>query len=181
MIIMGIDPGLKGGIVHLDIDSQKIIVYRMPVVETSKRIKGKNKIVNIYDIPRLFEAIIPCDEVYLERVGPMSSQGVTSVWRFGEGYGLIKSAVYGRTGREATLVSPQVWKKVFDLSDDKNLSRERAQEMFPLASPQWKTKRARILDEGVTEAVLIAAWGAIVNHGITLDQLKAMVTTEVLI
>ncbi len=178
MKILGIDPGLKGGIVILDTEALTATVFRMPVNEVKK---GKKK-KNVYDIVRVFASIPEgIYKSFMEQVGAMPGQGVSSTWRFAEGVGILKSAVYARTGELATPVTPQKWKKHFELTDDKNLSRDRAMELFPLAAPQWKTKRARILDEGTTEAALIAAYGAITQCGIPLEVLSKMVTHEVLI
>lgn len=178
MKILGVDPGLKGGLTILDTEALTVTVFRMPVNEVKK---GKKK-KNVYDIVRVFEAIPEgIYRAYMEQVGAMPGQGVSSTWRFAEGVGILKSAVYARTGQLAISVTPQKWKKYFELSDDKNLSRDRAMAIFPLGAPKWKTKRARILDEGVTESSLIAAYGALVDCNIPLDVLTQMVTHEVLI
>ena len=179
MRIVGIDPGLKGGITVLDFDTKQAIVYRMPTEE--RKISGKKKIQNVYSIPKVFEAIPVCDGVFMERVGAMPGQGVSSTWRFAEGYGLLKAAIYARTGHIATLVGPTTWKRHFELSDDKTLSRTRALELFPKAAPQWKTKRAKILDEGVTESALIAAYGAIVVHDLNPEFFCEFETNQILI
>jgi crossover junction endodeoxyribonuclease RuvC len=179
MIITGIDPGLKGGITVLDFKEGTIQVYRMPVTETVKRVKGKNKKTSHYDLPRLFEVIPLATETFMERVGAMPGQGVSSTWRFAEGYGLLKSAIYGQNHRIATLVGPSTWKKYFELSDDKNLSRTRALELFPLAAPGWKSKRAKILDEGVTESALIAAWGSITKYNVDPAKFATMTNLNI--
>lgn len=177
MKILGIDPGLLGGIVILDTDTLVATVYRMPVNEVKK---GKKK-KNVYDLIKVFECIPEgVKTAYMEQVGAMPGQGVSSTWRFAEGFGLLKSAVYARTGSLVNLVTPQKWKKYFDLSEDKNLSRTKVLEIFPLAAPQWKTKRAKILNEGVVEAALIAAYAALTT-GVPMETLQKMTTTEILI
>lgn len=181
MVIIGIDPGLKGGISILDFEKNDLTVFRMPTEEVPVKGKKKGTVRDVYDIPGVFSALRECDAAYMEQVGAMPHQGVSSVWRFGEGYGLLKSAVYARTGSLARLVIPRKWKGHFLLSDDKNLSRERAMELFPLAAPMWKKKRSRILDEGVTESSLIAAYGAMVDFGIPKEKLSSLVTSSVLI
>ena len=148
-MICGIDPGLSGAISFIDGD--KVEVYDMPTITVTK---GKKKVRSV-NIPLLHEMLAGMNPkvVVLEQVHAMPGQGVTSMFRFGEAYGIVQ-AVVACCGYPLELVTPQKWKKAMGLSKDKGASRLLATRYYPDYADKW----ARAKDDGRAEAVLIARW-----------------------
>ena len=149
-MIVGIDPGFLGAVAFLGPDG--IEVHDMPVYKAPR---GKTEL-NLHALGRL---LIPRSEgrniAVIEQVAAMAKQGVSSVFRFGQGYGAVQMAVTGH-GYEIHYVPPGVWKKYFGLSSDKGVSRSLACQRFPTIAQQF----ARVKDDGRAEAALIALYGA---------------------
>jgi crossover junction endodeoxyribonuclease RuvC len=90
----------------------------------------------------------------LEQVNSFG-MGRTSAYNFGQGVGVIKG-VLATMNISYTLVTPQKWKKYFDLSRDKDESRLYAARLWPTSADKFKRKR----DDGRAEALLIAKYGS---------------------
>lgn len=148
--IVGIDPGYTGAIAFLT--SSGVEINDMPVAPNTK---GKLEL----DLFGLGQLLIPSRSgrniAILEQVSAMPGQGVSSTFRFGEGYGALKMALIGH-GYELHLVTPARWKKHFGLSKDKGVSRGLASRRFPKSSHLF----TRVKDDGRAEAALIALYGA---------------------
>ena len=148
-MIIGIDPGNTGAVAVLNYEGKFFYTFDIPLKE-----EGKGKIV---DADSLY-----CDvrwdrplTVYLEKVHAMPNQGVTSMFNFGQGYGIIKG-VLGCLGYDYTLVTPQAWKKHHGLlKTDKDAARLKAIKLFPEAEQYLQRKK----DIGRADALLIAAYG----------------------
>lgn len=150
-MLVGIDSGLLGGVSFYD--GKKLLPYRMPII----KIPYKDKTRNIIDCSSLSDLLIKYkpDMAVLEIVHARTMQGVTSMFRQGQGYGMIQGVVLS-LGIELIEVRSQEWKKYFDLlKKDKDASREKAMELFPDNKDQFKLKK----DDGVAEAALIAYYG----------------------
>jgi len=112
-IVFGIDPGLKGGVaVYYNRHIQ--YAFSMPV-DSEGEIDVRRlftMIRKIRDYIR-FELGGKCKRdyvAYIEKVGAMPGQGVVSMFTFGSGYGIVKSAF--RLHMETHFVTPQSWKKI---------------------------------------------------------------------
>lgn len=93
--------------------------------------------------------------VFIEKVSAMPGQGVSSMFRLGEGYGLW-IGIISALKLPLTKVHPATWKKVMMQGiSDKDAARGRAQELFPDAAGYFKRK----LDCDRADAVLIAEYG----------------------
>src|SRR5690606_2041087 len=91
---------------------------------------------------------------YVEKVGAMPGQGVSSMFNFGMGVGVLQG-VLAACGIPYFLVTPQSWKKRASLSGkDKDMARTMAQQLYPSAS------LGRKKDIGRADAMLIARYGA---------------------
>lgn len=155
MVIMGIDPGLKGGVAFYDGDS--IEAFYTPVVEEVFVKKGKKQKRNLMDLNELREMILAHepDRAVLEKVTARPGQGVTSMFRFGQGFGEYRGLFSGM-GVEWIEVTPQTWKKTYDLGSDKNPSLELASQLWPSKAKEcFRLKK----QDGVAEAALIAKFG----------------------
>jgi crossover junction endodeoxyribonuclease RuvC len=150
MILVGIDPGFTGAIALLEPGSWTLKVHDMPVLPGPK---GKTEL----DLRGLAEILIPSNQgrnvAAVERVSAMPSQGVSSVFRFGQTFGAIQMAVAAH-GYETHYPPPSQWKKHFGLSSDKDTSRLLAMQRFPEAADHFKLKK----HDGRAEAALLALY-----------------------
>ena len=154
MIYVGIDPGQKGGIAVLRVDKDNGNVYQ---AETYPFSQDKLKELS-YSLSREWEDNVLC---FVEKVGAMPKQGVTSMFNFGVSFGYIQGVI------EAfeipyELVSPQKWKKHFGLDNDKSKSIAKCKHLFPSVS-LLPTERCRKDSDGMAEALLIALYAKRVN------------------
>ena len=151
MIKIGIDPGVTGAIAALDADNRLIDVFDMPVVQD-----GKKRRVNAPELAAIIGAI--CSgagqyHAYVEKVGAMPGQGVTSMFNFGRSAGII-DGVLGALHIPLTYVSPQKWKKAAGLiGKEKDQGRTRAIELYPSAPLNLKKHIGR------ADAILISRFG----------------------
>ncbi len=92
----------------------------------------------------------------------MPNQGISSNGKLMYGFGLMHGLIAKFNHK---LVSSRVWKKQLNLSSDKELSRQRASEIFPLCANAklWHTKNR----DGVAEAALLAS--TVVDSSIDLS------------
>lgn len=154
-LIVGIDPGFGGAIAFLDPGSNSLRVEDMPVY---KNAKGKTEL-NLFATAQLLDPNkdewVPerCIAI-IENVHAMTGQGVSSVFRFGQGFGALQMACTGH-GYEIHYISPASWKKHFRLSKDKGISRSMATQRFPASADQF----TRVKDDGRAEAALLALYG----------------------
>ncbi len=82
-------------------------------------------------------------------------QGVSSVFRFGCGYGQILG-VLASGGVPTQLIAASKWKRHFNLDSDKEKSRAMALRLWPDRSDLFRRKR----DHGRAEAALLARYAA---------------------
>jgi crossover junction endodeoxyribonuclease RuvC len=144
-MICGIDPGYRTGAVAF-VDDNFQEVNDLPVYD-----KGGVDVIALMDILTSVERL---DHVYIEKVGPMPKQGVTSVWNFSRGVAQIETTVaLSRT--PYSLVTPNTWKRAMNLPRDKDAARRMAQQWFPTLASGLKRKK----DEHRAEALLIALYG----------------------
>lgn len=151
MITIGIDPGLTGAIGVLR-SGVFVAVEDMPTVA-----KGSGSVKREVDpagLKRLIkEHLVPDEAVscILEKVSSMPGQGVSSVFSLGDSYGCARSVI-ATANFELHLVTPQVWKKSYNLSSDKEQSRSLATRLFPTAPLHLKKH------DGRAEALLMAKY-----------------------
>ena len=89
MKIIGIDPGLSGGIAVLE-NKRVLSIFDMPVMSEGK--KNKRQLNSAQLVTIIKENIQSNDEVVVvvEQVNAMPGQGVTSMFNFGQTFGAIK-------------------------------------------------------------------------------------------
>ena len=154
MVIVGCDPGLSGALAFIDTDmpeASSIDVFDMPTVDVVRGGK-KRKDVNYVELGRLLKGGGQC---FIERVGSMPGQGVSSSFAFGKSAG----AVYGAAaacGWSIQDVSSQAWKKHFGLiGKEKDEARLLAIKLFPFMANSLDRKK----DCGRADSLLIAEYG----------------------
>lgn len=150
-IVLGIDPGLAGALVAITPDGLDLRV--MPVVAAG----GKQQ----YDERALVEWLTPYAikhaHVFIEAVHAMPKQGVTSMFSFGTGYGLLRG-ICGGLGLSYELVRPQEWQRVMLAGMPQDSEYLIASRLWP--SVIWRaTERCRKHHSGLVDAALIAEFG----------------------
>ncbi len=155
MLIIGIDPGLSGSICFLE-DGKILDVIEMPTMAEGKKNKRQVNGSQIYN--EIFERIIEIKKhdlrVVIEQVSAMPGQGVTSMFNFGQSFGILKGICSGMQ-LPMYFVRPTKWKKYFGLiNSEKDASRTKAIEMFPYFSSQLSRKK----DSNKADAILIASF-----------------------
>ena len=153
MIIIGIDPGINGAISI--IENKKIIeVYDTPTMIDGKKNKRQ---INGAQVTNIFKERLNGEKevvVVVEHVNAMPGQGVTSMFNFGQSFGVIKG-ICSAMQLPIHFVRPTKWKKYFNLiNTSKDASRSRAIEIFPKISEKLKRKK----DSNKADAILIASY-----------------------
>lgn len=162
MIIVGIDPGLDGGIAvmgKIDVptdwlvwwERKRNILVPMPTVKD-----GKKRVIDEGEVANLV-GWGAGTLVVIEKVHAMPKQGVTSMFNFGLGYGLIRGICSG-LGLRYQLVTPQAWQKVMLKGRGRDAKYEVAHELWPDVDFR-ATERCRKPHTGMVDAALICEWG----------------------
>jgi crossover junction endodeoxyribonuclease RuvC len=149
MTVIGIDPGLKGGIVVM-VDGRIAKTVKMPVV------KGDGgSWVDFGEVASILKYERP-DLVAIEKVHSMPGQGVASVFTFGLGFGGLIGVCAG-LGVPYSLVRPAEWQRKAFAGMDKKLGKGRSilyvKQKYPECEPAHK-------HDGIADAVCIAEWAS---------------------
>ena len=153
MLIIGIDPGLSGGIAILENDKVKEI-FDMPVMSDGK--KNKRQLNSALLAQLIKENIKDIDNsaMVVEQVNAMPGQGVTSMFNFGQSFGAIKG-ICAALNLPIFFVRPAKWKKHFELiNSSKDASRTKVIEMYPSIAEKLSKKK----DVNKSDAILIARY-----------------------
>jgi len=153
MIIFGIDPGVSGAISILE--NKKVIeVFDMPTMIDGKKNK---KQVNGAQVTNIIRDKLNKDKevvVVVEHVNAMPGQGVTSMFNFGQSFGVIKG-ICSALSLPIYFVRPMKWKKHFNLiKTNKDASRTKVIEIYPEISSKISKKK----DSNKADAILIARY-----------------------
>ena len=155
MLIIGIDPGISGSICFFD-DGHIIDVIDMPTMIDGKKNKKQVNGSQIFNeiSKRVQKKEKQNIRVIIEQVSAMPGQGVTSMFNFGQSFGILKG-ICSAMQLPMYFVRPTKWKKYFNLiNSEKDASRTRAIEIFPYFSPQLSKKK----DSNKADAILIASF-----------------------
>ena len=153
MIIIGIDPGISGAISV--IENKKILeVYDTPTMIEGKKNKRQINGAQVTNIIK--ERLNGGKEVIVvvEHVNAMPGQGVTSMFNFGQSFGVIKG-ICAALGLPIYFIRPTKWKKHFNLiKTNKDASRTKVIEVYPEISSKLHRKK----DSNRADAILIALY-----------------------
>ena len=155
MLIIGIDPGISGSICFFQ-DGKILDVIEMPTMTEGKKNKKQVNGAQVYnEILKKIDKIEKHNvRVVIEKVSAMPGQGVTSMFNFGQSFGILKG-ICSAMQLPLYYVRPAKWKKYFGLiNSEKDASRTRAIEMFPNFSSQLSKKK----DSNKADAILIASF-----------------------
>ena len=155
MLVIGIDPGISGSICFFQ-DGKIIDVIEMPTMIEGK--KNKKQVNGSQIFNEISERIKKLDKkdikVIIEQVSAMPGQGVTSMFNFGQSFGILKG-ICSAMQLSVYFVRPAKWKKYFNLiNSEKDASRTRAIEIFPYYSSNLSRKK----DSNKADAILIASF-----------------------
>ena len=155
MLIKGIDPGISGSIGFLD-NGKILDVIEMPIMTDGKKNKKQVNGSQVYNevTKRIKQFEKNQIRVVIEHVSAMPGQGATSMFNFGQSFGILKGIC---TAMQLPMyfVRPAKWKKYFNLlNSEKDASRTRAIEIFPYFSSQLSRKK----DSNKADAILIASF-----------------------
>ena len=151
MIIIGIDPGVSGAICILT-DGKITEIYEMPTMidgkKNKKQVNGA-EVTNIINKELVNEKDI---NVVIEHVSAMPGQGVTSMFNFGQSFGVLKG-ICAALKLPVHFIRPVKWKKHFNLiNTEKDASRTKVIDVFPYISSKISKKK----DANKADAILIA-------------------------
>ena len=155
MLIIGIDPGISGSICFFN-DGKIIDVVEMPTMIEGKKNKKQVNGAQIFNeiSAKIKELEKKNIKVVIEQVSAMPGQGVTSMFNFGQSYGILKG-ICSAMQLPMYFVRPAKWKKYFNLiNSEKDASRTRAIEIFPYFSSELSRKK----DSNKADAILLASF-----------------------
>ena len=151
-LTLGADPGICGSLAFYDFTSKELVsVHDMPL-------KTKTAKYNEIDLVALGLLIGEKAErialAVIEEVGARPGEGRTTVFKFGFAAGALAMATASYL-IPTHHTPPSVWKSLMGLSSNKDLSRKRAQDLWPSHSNLFTRKK----DDGRAEAALLAKFG----------------------
>ena len=155
MLVIGIDPGISGSICFFQDGKINDVVEMPTMIEGKKNKKQVNGSQIFNEISYRTKKIDRKDiKVVIEQVSAMPGQGVTSMFNFGQSFGILKG-ICSAMQLPMYFVRPAKWKKYFNLiNSEKDASRARAIEIFPYFSSQLSRKK----DSNKADAILIASF-----------------------
>jgi crossover junction endodeoxyribonuclease RuvC len=156
MIILGIDPGKTGGIAHISTLTCNMSNREMETYSFKDR-----SYTEIADYMARYTRIDV--KAYLEKVHSMPAQGVSSSFKFGEGFGALQGMLAAYE-IPFEFVTPQKWQKELSIpkrtkmekqSDFKRRLKDTAQRLYPI--------HVKKIDSSTADAVLIMHYGLKLN------------------
>jgi len=155
MIIIGIDPGISGSICFFE-DGKVTDIVEMPNMADGKKNKRQVNGAQIYnEISSRIKNFNKEDiKVVIEQVSAMPGQGVTSMFNFGQSFGILKG-ICSAMQLSTYFIRPAKWKKYFNLiNSEKDASRTKAIQIFPYISSKLSKKK----DVNKADAILLASF-----------------------
>ena len=155
MYIISIDPGISGAICFFE-NGQILDVIDMPTMADGKKNKRQVNGSQIYNEIKLKVEYVEKKDIFvvIEQVSAMPGQGVTSMFNFGQSFGVIKG-ICAAMQLPMYFVRPAKWKKYFNLiKTEKQASRTKVIEIFP----QFSSKLSKKKDINKADSILIASF-----------------------
>lgn len=150
---IGIDPGITGSVAFSF--SGYFELYSMPIVAVGKKEKNEVDPERLHGIIGRYVAYHNIESVNLESVSAMPGQGVTSMFNFGQSFGIVKG-VLGSLGLKYNLVRPADWKRPLGLiGTEKDAARLLAISRYPKLAGELELKK----DGGKADALWICLHG----------------------
>ena len=111
MLIIGIDPGISGSICFFE-NGKVLEVVEMPTMTDGKKNKRQVNGAQIYNeiLKRINQNDKQNIRVIIEQVSAMPGQGVTSMFNFGQSFGILKG-ICSAMQLPMYFVRPAKWNK----------------------------------------------------------------------
>jgi crossover junction endodeoxyribonuclease RuvC len=153
MKVLGVDPGLVGGIAIIDVEGVVLLVD-MPVHKVGVGHKKNTRPeLDLHSFCFILAQHRP-DHCVIKKVSARPGQGVTSMFRFGYAAGAVYGAI-AAIGLRCFFVTPQSWQKFHGIGPEPDAARQRASQLYPQIAPQLIRKA----DGNRADALLIACYG----------------------
>ena len=146
--VIGIDPGLSGGVTVFGCGSP-LAIYKMPVVKS-----GTKKVLDTHNFVEILKAFNDVDVAVIEKVHAMPGQGVSSMFNFGMGFGILQGAL-AALSIPMLFVTPQTWQKGIFNGIDSKLGKKRS---IVYCKSRWPDIGK--WSDGTADAACIALYGA---------------------
>lgn len=156
--ILGIDPGLSGGWALIDGSARLLDAGNFPTHQTRKNGKASTQLDGL----ALADVLGACraTDAFVEVVSSRPRQA--GQFQFGINCGLLHGILHAH-GIPFELVAPALWKGIFGIkrSEDETKAEKKTDARLIAASlyPTHAHMFARVKDDGVAEAALIALYG----------------------
>lgn len=166
-LVIGIDPGINGAIAFIEMDENDVLNTTFISTPSIQRVNAKGKVIACPELVRLIKTTLKSypdnsslpKRAFLESVHSMPGQGISSSFSFGKSVGVVEG-IFAALEIPVTLVTPQKWKKFFDLiNTEKDDARQYVITNYPKLTDQLTLKKH--VDKA--DAFLIAMYGAISN------------------
>jgi crossover junction endodeoxyribonuclease RuvC len=157
---VGIDPGLHGGVAALDPAGTVVGLWPMPVAGGEVHAAG---LADLLRSLRCLDSHQDIGRVCLEKVSAMPKQGVSSTFRFGTGWGMVRG-VCAALAIPVALVPSTLWKKrvLLGLPHDKAGAVQFCASRWPTAD--LVLPGCRVPHDGIADALCLAAYGRLLEH-----------------
>jgi len=146
-MILGIDPGLSGGVALLARDGGLQFAEAMPTLRNAVPTVDVGQLGEWMRLHAAGAVVFAC----VERAQAMPRQGVSSAFNYGCVFGSMVTALAG-LGIGYELVAPAKWKRAAGLGAEKRQALDLVRQLYPRLLLKRK-------DDGIAEAILIARWG----------------------
>lgn len=171
-MVLGIDPGLDGGLVLLGENSEMFEKWVIPCFtsystkknsKTGKETKSTKRSLDLVSLNKIFEIAKPmATHAVLEQVASRPGMSAPAVFKFGRVYGTLEGLLVAHR-IPYTLCIPRVWTKVIHAGiegglEPKDKSLIALGRLFPTVNLR-ATDRSVKPHEGLMDALLIAEWG----------------------
>lgn len=156
MFHIGIDPGLGGGLAAIG-EGGTVRAFKMPVTDR-----------DVLDLLSQFLGGGGTRAV-LERVSASPQMGVVSAFTFGRGFGGLTMALTAAR-IPFDLVTPRTWQTALAClsGGDKNITKRRAQQLFPHLA----------VTHAIADALLLAEYGRRLDRDVRRSVKSALVSTD---
>ena len=154
-LVVGVDIGLSGAIVVVDVEGRLIAVHDMPCLDGAGP-AGRRAICAPLVADLIFKA--HAVRAFVERVGARPGEGPAGAFAFGQSAGIV-AGVLASAGIPATLLTPAQWKRLIGIAPGKEGAKDAARAEAIRRWPDKAALFARKRDDGRAEAALIALAG----------------------
>lgn len=169
--ILGVDPGLDGGLAVYSFDNitqdENLVMTAMPTTPTS----DSKREIDVQGVREFLSDTIlgfspeKLSLAVIEKVSARPDQGVTSMFTFGTGYGMLLGMLNWNS-IAVQRVTPQSWKKIIleGTPKDKGAAIGFIHARFPTANLK-KSKACRTFHDGMADAGCLALYGKYLKTG----------------